>query len=72
MGHEAVVRLLIEKDGIDINAEDEDGWTPLTLAVENGHEAIVQLLNSQLDVLARGLDAALARLSVGDATDLRG
>ena len=40
--------------------------------VKNGHETIVQLLNGQLDVLARGSDVAPARLLAGDATDLRG
>ena len=66
------MRLLIERDNIDINAKDKDGRTSLTLAVENGHEAIVQLLNGQLDVLARRSDVAPARLLAGDATDLRG
>ena len=29
-GHEAVVRLLIERDGIDINAKDKGEQTPLS------------------------------------------
>ena len=34
-GQEAVVRLLIGRDGVDINAQDEDGRTPLSLVAEN-------------------------------------
>ena len=43
-GHEAVVRLLIERDGVDINAKDNDSWTPLMSAATRGHEAVVRLL----------------------------
>ena len=43
-GHEAVVRLLIEKDCVDINTKDHNDWTPLAFAVHSGHEAIVRLL----------------------------
>ncbi|KAK3984017.1 ankyrin repeat-containing domain protein [Cladorrhinum sp. PSN332] len=41
-GHEAVVKLLVEKGAsMDPN---EDGSTPLSLAAGNGHEAVVKLL----------------------------
>ena len=46
-GHEAVVRLLLERDGVDINCRDNykySGKTPLIWAAENGHEAVVELL----------------------------
>jgi len=43
-GHEAVVRLLIEK-GADLESRDSKyGQTSLSLAAENGHEAVVKLL----------------------------
>jgi hypothetical protein len=43
-GHEAVVRLLLEK-GADLEAKDKKhGKTPLSLASEYGHEAVVRLL----------------------------
>ncbi|MBE3049891.1 ankyrin repeat domain-containing protein, partial [Candidatus Bathyarchaeota archaeon] len=42
-GHEAIVKLLLEK-GAYIEAKDSSGWTPLLSAAENGHEAIVKLL----------------------------
>ncbi|KAI9781882.1 MAG: hypothetical protein M1839_005676 [Geoglossum umbratile] len=44
-GHEAVVKLLLAKDGVDINSKDSyGGQTPLSLAAERGHEAVVKLL----------------------------
>ena len=49
-GHEAVVRLLIERDGININAKDRWGRTALTWAAEEGHEAVVRLLVEREDV----------------------
>ena len=42
-GHEAVVKLLVEK-GADLESKDRDGQTPLSLAAMNGHEAVVKLL----------------------------
>jgi ankyrin repeat protein len=43
-GHEAVVRLLVEK-GADLESRDSyDGRTPLSWAAEKGHEAVVKLL----------------------------
>ena len=41
--HEAVVRLLIERN-VNINVKDEYGYTPLTWAAMNGHQAVVRLL----------------------------
>ena len=35
-GHEAVARLLIERDGVDIDSRDNDGRTPLMWAAEGG------------------------------------
>jgi hypothetical protein len=42
-GHEAVVKLLLEK-GAELEAKDKDGRTPLLWAAKNGHEAVVKLL----------------------------
>ena len=42
-GHEATVKLLIEK-GADVEAKDEDGRTSLWLAAYRGHDATVKLL----------------------------
>jgi ankyrin repeat protein len=42
-GHEAVVKLLLEK-GAELDSEDRRGQTPLSLVAEKGHEAVVKLL----------------------------
>ncbi|RYP16766.1 hypothetical protein DL767_010132 [Monosporascus sp. MG133] len=42
-GHEALVRLLVEK-GAAIEAKDKEGRTPLSWAAAKGHEAVVRLL----------------------------
>ena len=49
-GHEAVVRLLIERDDVDVNIKDGSTKTPLFVAAENGHEAVVRLLIERDDV----------------------
>ena len=45
-GHEAVVKLLLEK-GAELETKDDNGRTPLSWAAENGHEAVVKLLLEQ-------------------------
>jgi hypothetical protein len=51
-GHEAVVRLLVERDDVEADPEDKDGRTPLWYAAERGHEAVVRLLVERDDVEA--------------------
>ena len=47
-GHEAVVKLLLAKEGVDPVAKDSKyGRTPLSWAAESGHEAVVKLLQSR-------------------------
>jgi len=43
LGHEVVVKLLLEKDA-NVDATDRDGETLLSYAVKNKHEAVVKLL----------------------------
>lgn len=44
LGHETVVRLLLERNEIDANPKDSNGRTPLMWAARFGYEAVVQLL----------------------------
>ena len=37
-GHEEVVRILLERDDVDPNKQNEDGETPLWSAAKVGHE----------------------------------
>ena len=40
-GHVAVVRLLVERDGVEINAKDDEyGQTSLIWAASNGHDVV--------------------------------
>ena len=48
-GHEAVVKLLLEK-GAELETKDKIyGQTPLLWAAENGHEAVVKLLEKSAE-----------------------
>ena len=48
-GHKEITELLIAK-GADVNAKEEDGWTPLHYAVYEGYKEIAELL------IAKGAD----------------
>jgi ankyrin repeat protein len=43
-GHEAVVKMLLAKDGIDPDSKDKCGQTPLRWAVNSGHGVVITLL----------------------------
>lgn len=45
-GHIAILQLLLEC-GVDIEAKNKYGQTPLSWAAENGHEAVVRVLLGQ-------------------------
>jgi ankyrin repeat protein len=45
-----VVKLLLAQDGVDPDSKDTSGRTPLSWAAENGHEAVVKLLQSNDDL----------------------
>lgn len=51
-GHEAVVRLLVERDDVEADSKDKYGRTPLSFAAEEGHKAVVRLLVERDDVEA--------------------
>ena len=50
MGHEAVVRFLMEQKDTNISSEDGAGRTALFHAVWRGHEAVIRLLIDQEDL----------------------
>ncbi|KAF8455621.1 ankyrin repeat-containing domain protein [Kalaharituber pfeilii] len=49
-GHEAIVRLLLERADVDVNMIGRYNETPLSGAAFHGHEAIVRLLLERADV----------------------
>jgi hypothetical protein len=55
-GHEAVVRLLVEREDVEADSKDEFSRTPLSYAAGRGHEAVVRLLVEREDVEADSKD----------------
>ena len=55
-GHEAVVRLLVEREDVDADSKDEWGRTPLSWAAGDGHGDVVLLLVERDDVDADSKD----------------
>ncbi|WP_341821358.1 ankyrin repeat domain-containing protein [Wolbachia endosymbiont (group A) of Myopa testacea] len=53
-GHTDAVRVLLQAKGIDVNAEDKNGWTSLHLAVLHGYTDTVKVLlqEERIDVNA--------------------
>ncbi|KAI8999693.1 kinase-like domain-containing protein [Hyaloraphidium curvatum] len=54
-GDADVVKFLLKRDGLDVNAKDEDGWTGIHFACRKGHEAVIRLLvaDPRVDINAR-------------------
>ena len=42
---------LVERDNIDINIKDTGGRTPFSYAGQNGHKAVVRLLDNLHDMM---------------------
>jgi ankyrin repeat protein len=51
-GHEAVVRLLIERDDVDADLKNNSGRTPLWWAAIGKYEAVVKPLKLKLDLVS--------------------
>lgn len=49
-GHEAVVRILLDQAGIEVDCRDFNGWTPLFYASFSGHVEVAKLLMKRNDV----------------------
>jgi Ankyrin repeats (3 copies)/NACHT domain len=58
----SVLKAILET-GVDIDSKDRFGWTPLSYAVEEGHEAVVKLLLEK----AANVDSVEAALSLATA-----
>jgi ankyrin repeat protein len=43
-GHDAIVRVLLERGEVKVNTKDRDGQTTLYMAAVKGHDAVVRLL----------------------------
>lgn len=57
IGHAAVVKLLLDKEGVDVNSKDSFGRTPLSRAAEIWHEAVFKLLLDKEGVDANPKDS---------------
>ena len=56
-GHEAVVKLLVDRDDVITDSKDVYGQTSLFWAAIEGHEVVVKLLVNRDDVIADSKDA---------------
>jgi len=56
MEHDAIVQMLLEREGVDPNIVDHLGRTPLSLAAKNGNRGIVEMLLVQGGVSPDGAD----------------
>ena len=50
MGHRAIIKLLLEQEGVTPNTTDKEGRTPLSWAAEKGHDDIVKMLLGREDI----------------------
>ncbi|KAH8810407.1 ankyrin repeat-containing domain protein [Flagelloscypha sp. PMI_526] len=55
-GHLQVVELLIARNDVDINSQDEIGRSPLSLSCENGYDGVVVLFLARNDVQVNSQD----------------
>ncbi|KAA8901721.1 hypothetical protein FN846DRAFT_112191 [Sphaerosporella brunnea] len=49
-GHIEVVKLLLQREDVDVNSQDKEGRTPLLWAMANGEDGVVKLLLEREDV----------------------
>ena len=60
LGHIEMVKVLMAHPRLDPNAGKHDGWTPLHIASERGHEAIVDPLATAISESICGRDCSIA------------
>ncbi|KAI9783411.1 MAG: hypothetical protein M1839_003946 [Geoglossum umbratile] len=69
-GHEAMVKLLLAKDEVDINSKDSEfGWTALSWAAGKGHEAVVKLLLAKHGVDINSKDSKYGQTALSWAAE---
>ncbi|KAF2183469.1 ankyrin, partial [Zopfia rhizophila CBS 207.26] len=64
-----VVKLLLAKDGVDVNSKDNKGWTPLSYAAGEGHEMVVKLLLVKDEIGVNSKDAYYKRTPLSYAAE---
>lgn len=49
-GHGGLVRMLLEREQVEVNCKDIYNWTPLSYAAEHGHAEVVRMLLEREEV----------------------
>jgi ankyrin repeat protein len=68
---DAIVKLLLARNDVDVNLKDGGGWSPLFYAIGKGDDAIVKVLLSRDDVDVNSKDQkSWSSLSYAIARDM--
>ena len=49
-GHEAVVKILVSQDNVEVDTKDNHGHSLLSYATKEGHESVVKILVTWDDI----------------------
>lgn len=70
-GQDAIIKLLLEEKGAQVNARDDNGFTPLANAVLEGHTKCVKLLLEKGADKTVKLDSGESLLEVAETVAIK-